>query len=108
MAFCQTGPSVHSIVSDGDENPYHRASFSFRLSMTLGAHSWICARASVSPEANVGPGAVLGLGLVATRDLEPWAVYSGVPAVKMKTRVQHVPQHRGTVGLSTDQRPDRT
>jgi len=32
----------------------------------------------------MGEGAVLGLGSVATRDLEPWTVYAGVPAVKVK------------------------
>lgn len=54
--------------------------------MRLGAYSWICARASVAPGVNVGAGAVLGLGSVATRDLEPWTVYSGNPAVKVKLR----------------------
>lgn len=54
--------------------------------MRLGAYSWICARASVAPGVNVGAGAVLGMGSVATRDLEPWTVYSGVPAVKVKAR----------------------
>jgi putative colanic acid biosynthesis acetyltransferase WcaF len=56
-------------------------------SMRLGAYSWICARASVSPGVQVGAGAVLGLGSVACDDLEPWTVYSGVPAVKVKTRI---------------------
>ncbi|MGA2569211.1 MAG: putative colanic acid biosynthesis acetyltransferase [Terracidiphilus sp.] len=57
--------------------------------MRLGAYSWICARASVSPGVRVGQGAVLGLGSVAYEDLEPWTVYSGVPAVKMKIREQN-------------------
>lgn len=57
-------------------------------SMQLGAYAWICARASVSPGVNVGAGAVLGLGSVATMDLAPWTVYSGVPAVQVKAR-QH-------------------
>lgn len=56
------------------------------FAMHLGAYSWICARASVAPGVNVGEGAVLGLGSVATRDLEPWVVYAGVPAVKVKDR----------------------
>lgn len=59
------------------------------FTMRVGAYSWICARASVLPGANVGEGAVLGLGSVATRDLEPWTVYAGVPAVKVKDRVRH-------------------
>ena len=56
--------------------------------MRLGAYSWICARASVSPGVQVGAGAVLGLGSVACDDLEPWTVYSGVPAVKVKMRAK--------------------
>jgi putative colanic acid biosynthesis acetyltransferase WcaF len=54
--------------------------------MAIGPYAWICARASVSPGVNVGEGAVLGLGSVATRDLEPWGVYAGLPAVKVKER----------------------
>jgi putative colanic acid biosynthesis acetyltransferase WcaF len=54
--------------------------------MRLGAYSWICARASVGPGVHVGVGAVLGLGSVASRDLEPWTVYSGAPAMKVKER----------------------
>lgn len=55
-------------------------------SMTIGSYAWICARASVCPGVRVNEYAVLGLGSVATRDLEPWGVYAGVPAVKIKTR----------------------
>jgi len=55
-------------------------------SMEIGPYAWICARASVGPGVNVGEGAVLGLGAIATHDLEPWGVYAGVPAVKIKER----------------------
>ena len=54
--------------------------------MSIGAYAWICARACVAPGVNVGEGAVLGLGSVATRPLEPWTVYAGTPAVKVKER----------------------
>jgi putative colanic acid biosynthesis acetyltransferase WcaF len=54
--------------------------------MTVGAYAWICARAMVAPGVNVGEGAVLGLGSVATRDLEPWTVYAGSPAAVVKKR----------------------
>jgi putative colanic acid biosynthesis acetyltransferase WcaF len=54
--------------------------------MNVGAYAWICARASVAPGVEVGEGAVLGLGSVAVRDLEPWTVYGGVPAVRIKSR----------------------
>ena len=57
--------------------------------MTIGAYAWICARASVAPGVSVAEGAVLGLGSVATRNLEPWTVYAGSPAVKVKDRRPH-------------------
>jgi len=66
-------------------------------SMVIGPYAWICARASVAPGVNVGEGAVLGLGSVATRDLEPWGVYAGVPAAKVKERGRMIP---GAAALS--------
>jgi putative colanic acid biosynthesis acetyltransferase WcaF len=60
--------------------------------MNIGAYAWVCARASVGPGVNLGDGAVLGLGSVATRDLDPWTVYAGVPALKVKDRKRtHTP-----------------
>jgi len=53
---------------------------------SIGPYAWVCARASVAPGVNLGEGAVLGLGSVATRSLEAWTVYAGVPAIKAKER----------------------
>jgi putative colanic acid biosynthesis acetyltransferase WcaF len=83
----------HTIVSQqayicGATHDYNDPAFPLiSFPMSLGAYSWVCARASVSPGVNVGEGAVLGLGSVATRDLEPWTVYAGVPAQRVKQRV---------------------
>ena len=82
----------HAIVSQGAfvcgaTHDYDDPRFPLlAYAMEFGAYSWVCARACVSPGVNVGEGAVLGLGSVATRDLEPWGVYAGVPAVKVKER----------------------
>jgi putative colanic acid biosynthesis acetyltransferase WcaF len=87
----------HCIVSQqaylcGATHDYNDPDFPMvSYDMRLGAYSWICARASVSPGVHVGEGAVLGLGSVAFDDLEPWTVYSGVPAVKVKKRERNVP-----------------
>ena len=54
--------------------------------MTFGSYAWICARAAVGPGVQVGQGAVLGMGAVATRSLEPWTVYGGNPATALKAR----------------------
>ena len=64
--------------------------------MSIDAYAWVCARACVAPGVNVGEGAVLGLGSVATRDLEPWTVYAGTPAVKVKERRQFPLHSRNT------------
>ena len=84
----------HCIVSQqaylcGATHDYNHPEFPMvSFNMRLGKYSWICARASVSPGVRVGAGAVLGLGSVATDDLEPWTVYSGVPALKVKMRAR--------------------
>ncbi len=57
--------------------------------MEIGPYAWICARACVAPGVKIGEGAVLGLASVATRDLEPWTVYAGSPAIRIKDRKRH-------------------
>ena len=92
----------HAIVSQqayicGATHDYNDSSFPLiSFPMSLGAYSWVCARASVSPGVNLGEGAVLALGSVATRDLEPWTVYAGVPAQPVKQRARHEPGNTAT------------
>jgi putative colanic acid biosynthesis acetyltransferase WcaF len=92
---CPMSFGSHAILSQdsylcGATHDYEDPAFPLiAFAMHVGAYSWICARASIAPGANVGEGAVLGLGSVATHDLEPWTVYAGVPAVKVKERVRH-------------------
>jgi putative colanic acid biosynthesis acetyltransferase WcaF len=82
----------HAVVSQGAyicgaTHLYNEASFRLvSFPMRLGAYSWICARAAVNPGVNVGEGAILALGSIATKDLEPFGIYAGVPARKVKER----------------------
>jgi putative colanic acid biosynthesis acetyltransferase WcaF len=82
----------HAILSQGAylcgaTHDYDDAAFPLlAYTMEVGAYAWICARASVAPGVQVAEGAVLGLGSVATRNLDPWTVYAGAPAVKVKER----------------------
>jgi putative colanic acid biosynthesis acetyltransferase WcaF len=48
--------------------------------------AWICARAFVGPGVEVGEGAVVAAGTVATKNIPPYAVYAGNPAVKVGKR----------------------
>jgi len=54
--------------------------------ITIEPFSWVCARATVQMGVTMGTGSVLGLGAIATKDLEAWSVYTGIPARKVKDR----------------------
>ena len=47
---------------------------------------WICSEAFIGPGVTVGEGAVIGARAVLTKDAEPWCVYAGNPAIKIKER----------------------
>ena len=83
---------THAIISQeaylcGATHDYEDPAFPLVASeIVIGPYAWVCARATVQPGVSLGEGAVLALGAVATRDLESWSVYAGVPARKVKTR----------------------
>jgi putative colanic acid biosynthesis acetyltransferase WcaF len=54
--------------------------------IVVGRYGWVCARAIVRMGVTIGDGAVLGLGAVAAKDLEPWSIYVGVPARRVGPR----------------------
>jgi putative colanic acid biosynthesis acetyltransferase WcaF len=82
----------HCIISQaaylcGASHDYESAAFPLiSAPITVGPYAWICARATLQMGVTVGEGAILGLGAVATKDLEPWFVYAGIPARKIKRR----------------------
>ncbi len=49
--------------------------------------SWIGARAVIGPGVTVGRGAVLTLGSVTSRSLQPMTIYAGNPAQQIKSRM---------------------
>ena len=49
--------------------------------------NWVCAGAFIHPGVTLGEGAVAGARSVVTRDVAPWAVVAGNPAVFVKRRV---------------------
>lgn len=55
--------------------------------ITIGAGAWVAAEAFVGPGVTIGEGAVLGARAVAFRSIEPWSVYGGNPAKRIKDRV---------------------
>ncbi len=66
---------------------YNRPAFDLRLEpIRVCRGAWLTAGACVGPGVTVGEHAVLGLGAVATDDLEPCGVYHGNPARRVGTR----------------------
>ncbi len=57
------------------------------IPIIIGKKAWVCAEAFVGPGVMVGEGSVLGARGVAMRNLLPWKVYSGNPAVLVKNRI---------------------
>jgi acetyltransferase-like isoleucine patch superfamily enzyme len=49
-------------------------------------HSIIATNVVVQPGVIIGEGTVVGSGSVVTKDLDPWSIYMGIPAVKVKNR----------------------
>lgn len=54
--------------------------------VTIGDGAWLAAQSMVGPGVSMGEGAVLSLGSAANGDLQPWSIYSGVPARRVRQR----------------------
>jgi galactoside O-acetyltransferase len=59
-----------------------------RDEVRVGRHAVVGANAVVLPGVTVGEGAIVGAGSVVVRDLEPWTVCVGAPAVPVKERLR--------------------
>lgn len=55
------------------------------LSIIISDEVWIGANVTLMPGVRVGECSVIGAGSVVTRDIEPYSIYAGVPARKIRT-----------------------
>ncbi len=53
---------------------------------TIGHDTWIGAQAIIKPELNIGIGSVVAAGSVVTKDVAPFMIVAGVPAVPIRMR----------------------
>lgn len=49
-------------------------------------YAWVSARVIILPGVKVAEGSVIAAGAVVTRDTEPYYIYAGIPARKVKER----------------------
>jgi putative colanic acid biosynthesis acetyltransferase WcaF len=87
----------------GATHDYHSPAFTF-ISKKIRTESnvWICARAIVLPGVLCRAGSVLGAGAVTSKDLKPWTVYAGNPAVPVgqRTCFEQLSNSKMTVAIS--------
>ena len=56
------------------------------IQIEIGSDVWIGGSVSILEGVTIGDGAVIGAGSLVLKDVEPYAVYAGVPAKKIKMR----------------------
>ncbi len=56
------------------------------IQISIGNDVWIGNGVSILEGVTIGDGAVIGAGALVLKDIEPYAVYAGVPAKKLKMR----------------------
>lgn len=86
----------YSVISQGTHlcggsHDYNSKNFQlYARPIIIGSHVWICAESFISLGATVADGVVVGARSVVTKSLsEPWSVYAGHPAHKLKDRLRH-------------------
>lgn len=71
----------------GNHN-YKKSTFDLMIGeITLEDGSWIGAQSVICPGVKAHTHAMLGTGSVANHDLDPYSIYQGIPAVKIRKRV---------------------
>ncbi|WP_317048508.1 acyltransferase [Echinicola strongylocentroti] len=72
----------------------------------IGKDVWIGAHVKIKAGISIGDGAVIAMGSIVTKDVEPYSVYAGVPARKLKDRFddhKDLNKHRAMLENSHDQ-----
>jgi acetyltransferase-like isoleucine patch superfamily enzyme len=81
-------PEVHIITTDHD---MHDPEFKVKHgTVIIEDNVWIGIRATILPNVTIGKGAVVAVGAVVTKDVPPYTVVGGVPAVFIKKRSENL------------------
>ena len=86
-AFYVKDPGLSLIYSNKDafvEYTYLKEDPNYQIS--IGNDVWIGSCVKILQGVTIGDGAIIGAGAVVTKDVEPYGIYAGVPAKKIKSR----------------------
>lgn len=76
-----------------DDAPDDEAFFAHRKSRrtVIGPDTWLGHGAIIKPEVTIGAGAIVASGAVVTKDVAPYMIVAGIPAVPLRARfAEHV------------------
>lgn len=72
----------------------------------IGKDCWIGAHSIIMTGVRIGNGTIIAAGSVVTKDVEPYSIYAGVPAKKIKNRFstqEELNKHQSFLDLSPDE-----
>lgn len=81
---CQVGMEAMFVTSHHSTENGRISKVPEPRAITVGDRCWIGARATILPGVNIGHDCVIAAGAVVTKDCEPYGVYGGVPAKRLK------------------------
>jgi len=83
------GPEVHIYTQDHRHDrtdiPMQKQGY-VRAPVIIGNDVWIGAKSVITKGVKIGDGVIIGANSVVTKDCEPYSIYGGVPARKIKSR----------------------
>lgn len=78
--------SQNAVICAGSHDVHSHSMRLITRKITIDDFAWICAYAKILPGAVIGEGSVVGLDSIVSKVTEPWFVYAGNPARKIKPR----------------------
>lgn len=92
--YVSTSPVFYSLgkqcpynFSDKEKyNEFNYADIEKRIHVIIGNDVWICSNVLIIGGIKIGNGAIIGAGAVVTKNVEPYSIVCGVPAIEIKKR----------------------
>lgn len=72
---------------------------------TIGRDCWIGARSTIMCGVTIGEGSIIAAGSIVTKDVEPYSIYGGIPAKKIKARftdIEDIAKHKEMLSQKED------
>jgi acetyltransferase-like isoleucine patch superfamily enzyme len=85
IEFVSTSP-VFLSHKDSVKTKLARHHYSVESMTTIGNDVWLCERAMIKTGVIIGHGAVVGMGSIVTKDVQPYAIVAGIPAKLIRMR----------------------